>query len=113
MADLKTCAAMGYDTALRIRMAAAVVRLAVEVISAPLPPEEDDPRPLADAKRRRAYALDVTTNVPTFAERAQWALACAATSPLPDMYAQGGSEAISDEALMATLRAVWDATGSA
>lgn len=113
MADLATCARMGFDAALRPRIAAAVIRLAVKVISQPLPDDADDPLPRAAASRRRAYALNVTTDVPTYAERAQWALACAEDSPLPDLYAQGGGAAISDEALMATLTAVWNATDGA
>lgn len=113
MADLATCAAMGADPALRPRVAAAVIRLAIAVISEPAPGEEAPlPERTAHA-RRRGYALDVTTDVPTYTTRAQYAIACWGQSELADVYAAGGADAVTDDAIMGTLAAVWTATGGA
>lgn len=113
MTDLATRAAMGTDTLLQARIAAAIVDLAVDVIAeAPLGPDTA-PLDRAAQARRRGYALDVTRDVPGHAVRAQWALACWRGSNLADAYAAGGPGAITDEALRTTLAAVWTATGGA
>lgn len=112
MANLATRYAMGTDPVLRPRVAAAVVSLALDVIAAPVTPTEGGP-PDAGQTRRRAFALDVTGDVQGQTVRAQWALACWSGSPLPDAYATGGADAITDDALRATLAAVWVATAGA
>jgi len=112
MADLATRAAMGVDAALRPRVAAAMIGLAIQVISeSTLDPDTTPPLERAAQARRRSYALDVTSDVPGHTTRAQWALACWHPSTLPDAYAQGGADSITDQALRETLAAVWTATG--
>lgn len=111
MATFAACAAMSNDQELRPRVATAVVRLALAVIAAgDTPPSHYDGDQRVQFNRRRAYALDVTTDVASFTTRAQWALSCWDQSTLADDYAAGGADAITDEALLETLRRFWVAT---
>lgn len=111
MTELAVCAAMATDPALRPRIAVAAVRLALAVISEPIPGEDVSLAERGAMARRRSYALEVTANGQEFTTRAQWGLATWSHSPLPDLYAQGGADAIPDELIVQTLAALWGATG--
>lgn len=116
MPNLAARAAMGADPALRPRVAAAVIQLAIQVVSEPLLGDDAPPLDRAAGARRRAYALGVTDDVPTATTRAQWAIACWHGSDLADAYMgdpPAGADAITDEQIMASLAAAWTATGGA
>lgn len=108
--SLATLYVMGHDDALRDRIEAALVMIAVEVAGEG-EPARDDPQRLQKLNRRAA-ALQVLADPSLAAPSTQWAVSAAAPNIFTD-YRQGGPDAVEDADLLDAVRTVWNSLAGA